>query len=130
MKDVLALAEKGTHALLLASRSPTQPPLLQRRLVPVVVLNGRNRLILRHVEVVVEIRAEGRIPREAPAHALLERFNLGDGRAGHGGEGGVARLEVAQVGHVVGVVRAVGTALGRVGPEHEVVDEELLASLE
>jgi hypothetical protein len=46
------------------------------------------------VEVVVEVVFVGRHPLEAPAHALLERFDLGKRRAGHRQQGHAALRQV------------------------------------
>src|SRR2546427_13243139 len=95
--------------------------------------NSRPLLLLRvaRLEVVVEVASERRCPREAPPHPVLERLELRDRRARDGSEGDVV---VGQVDD--GAVEAIGnrgtrrTARRVVGPEHEVVDEELRAPAE
>src|ERR1019366_7086400 len=99
-----------------------------------VVLDGSGvplLLAVRDVEVGVEIAVEGRRPWEAPAHPLLVRLQLRQRSPRHRGERDVVIGEVDD-----GAVEAVrdrraGRASCRVvGPEHEVVDQELRASSE
>src|SRR5436309_9654344 len=99
------------------------------------VVHGDSRplLLLRvaRLEVVVEVAPERRCPGEAPTHPALVRLQLRDRRARDGSEGNVV---VGQVDHRA--VEAIGnrgtrrTAGRVVGPEHEVVDEELRAPSE
>src|SRR5438445_466012 len=94
----------------------TRPPLL---------------LCVRDMEVVVEIAAERRSPGEAPAHPLLVRLQFRERSPRHRAQRDVVIREVD--GGAVEAVgdRRAGRAPGRVvGPEHEVVDEELRAPSE
>src|SRR5215472_9287410 len=97
---------------------------------PEVVLDGRDTLIVRHVEVVVEVASVRRIPRERPAHPLPERLDLADRRPGYRRERGITGVQVSQVTDAVGLVGADRAAFvpGRV--EHEVLHDELRAALE
>src|SRR5207247_2312718 len=107
---------------------------LQRRtktLWAEVVLGDSRPLLLLRVgclEVVVEVASERRCPGEAPTHPALERPQLRNRRARDRSEGDVV---IGQVDD--GAVEAIGNRrAGRtprrvVGPEHEVVDEELRA---
>src|SRR5487761_1038077 len=93
---------------------------------PVVVFDGRDTLVERHVEV-ASLR---RIPREGPAHPLPEWLDLGDRRPGYRRERGIVGMQVGQVTEAIGLVGADRTALvpGRV--EHEVLHDELSPALE
>src|SRR6266436_8182074 len=97
-----------------------------------VVLNdSRLPLLLgvRRLEVVVEVAVERRRPGEAPAHPPLVRLQFRQRSPRHRAEGDVVIRKVDD-----GAVEAVrdrraGPAPCRViGPEHEVIDEELRAS--
>ena len=68
---------------------------------------------------------------ETPAHALLERRDLREGRARHYRKGHIAMGQVN--GHaveVIGQIGAAGAAFAPSGAEHEVVDNELAAIVE
>src|SRR5207245_11516288 len=99
-----------------------------------VVLDGTRPPLLiavRHMEVVVEVAAERRRPGEAPTHPLFVRLQLRERSPRHRKEPDVVIREVDD-GAVEAVCdRRAGRAPGRVlGPEHEVIDEELRASSE
>jgi hypothetical protein len=129
MEDILIIAIKDTQTRLLAPRKESLALLLQRRLVLVVVLDRSNTVIQRDMEVVVEVRAEGRNPGESPSHALLERFDLVERRAGHGYEGGLSGAQVREIREVVGGEGAAGACFCLAGAQHEVVDEQLLPTV-
>jgi len=129
MKEVLILAVEDAQARLLAPGEEGLALLLQGGLVLVVVLHGRDAVVEGDVEVVVEVGAEGRHPGEGPAHAPLEGVDLGERRARHDHEGGVAREQVREVGDVVGEEGAAGAAFVLVGAQHEVVHDELLPAV-
>ncbi|MNT15476.1 hypothetical protein D3C72_1505290 [compost metagenome] len=83
------------------------------------------------MEVAVEVAVVRRGPREGPSHALLVRLQFRERCARHG------RQHDVVVGQVDGkTVEAVGNCRARraaglvVGPEHEVVDEQLRAPFE
>src|SRR5262245_15462968 len=99
---------------------------MERLRVGIVVLDASPGHIERNVEVVVE-RGSGRgDPGEGPSHAMFERFDLVQWRAGNGGEGGISCGEMHdRASEVVGEVRAVLAALLPARIEHEVVDDEL-----
>ena len=83
-------------------------------------------LRLRHLEVVVEVTAERRRPREAPSHPALVRLQLRERGSRDDTEVDVVVREVD--GKAVEAVRdrrTGGTARCVIGPEHEVIDEEL-----
>src|SRR5215469_16068925 len=61
-----------------------------------VVFNGRDALVVSHVEVIVEVASLRRIPRQGPAHPLPEWLDLADRRPGYQGERGVAGMQVVQ----------------------------------
>src|SRR6266851_2269073 len=99
-----------------------------------VVLDGSRLPFLlgvRRLEVVVEVAVERRRPGEAPAHPPLVRLKFRERSPRHRAERDVVIGEVDD-----GAVEAVrdrraGRTPGRVlGPEHEVIDEELRASPE
>src|SRR5207248_2087989 len=84
-----------------------------------------------HVEIEVEVAAEGREPLEAPAHALVIGGELGVRRLRHRGHRDVPLVEVHDHAvEAVGPARAVRTAFAPTRAEHEVVDDELAASVE
>src|SRR5258708_10510511 len=96
------------------------------------VVVARMRLVESHPEVVIEVGPERRHPRKGPAHALLEGFDLVEGRARDHGECGVARGEMHEAAcEVVGDVGA-GRApvCTPIRTEHEVIGEELALPLE
>jgi hypothetical protein len=83
------------------------------------------------VIVEIEIASEGRDPLELPAHALLERIDLGERCARNRGEHGIAIGKVN--GGTIEVIRDQGTAWATflpAGAEHEMVHDELAASVE
>src|SRR5450755_3409929 len=131
MQYGVAVPEEDTDAAMLAR--PGAPGLAyvgQLRRGPEVVLDGRDTLIERHVEVVVEVASLRRIPREGPAHPLPERLDLADRRPGYRGIRGLVGMQVGQVTDAIGLVGADRAALvpGRV--EHEVLHDELSPALE
>ena len=99
-RAVLAQQE-AADARLLAAREPRHALRVQLLLRLVIVHHVRLGRVHGHVVVVVEVAAEARVPREGPAHAAFEGLDLVDGRAAHGREGGVARVEVGEVAQVV-----------------------------
>src|SRR6266852_4000582 len=119
------LGDKGT--LLAAFRQP------QVHRAEVVLDGSRLPLLLgvRHLEVVVEVAVERRRPGEAPAHAPLVRLQFRERSPRHRAERDVVIGEVDD-GAVEAVRdrRAVRTPCRVLGPEHEVIDEELRASSE
>src|SRR5256885_5078199 len=85
----------------------------------------------RRLVVVVEIVLPGGDPFEPPAHAFLERLELGERRARDRDEARVAVIEVdAEAVEIVRPERAVLAALVPVGREHEVIDDELAPAVE
>lgn len=92
---------------------------------------GGDGLVIGGVEIVVEIRAEGGVPRHRPAHLLFEGFNGAIRRAGNHHQRRVAGVQVLKVRrHIISEVGAPDAALGVLGTEHEVVHNELLAAFE
>ena len=88
---------KDAETLLFAPSKELPPFTLQRRLVHVVIQHGTLALVLRGVKVVVEVAVMGRVPWDVgPAHAGLERGDLGYRGARNHGEGCVAAVEVGQ----------------------------------
>ena len=80
----------------------------------------------RHMEVMIEAAAVGRDPIEAPAHAFLERLDLGQRRARNGHHRHIARGQMREHAiRMVGHVRAAWAALLPARPEHEVLDDQL-----
>ncbi len=99
-----------------------------------VVLDGSRLPLLlgeRRLEVVVEVAVERRRPGEAPAHAPLVRLQFRERSPRHRAERDVVIGEVDD-GAVEAVRdrRAARTPCRVLGPEHEVIDEELRASSE
>ena len=85
----------------------------------------------RHVEVVIEVVAVRRRPPDLPAHALAERLQLRQRRAGDRDVADVVMFQMHQgAADLVDLERAPDAALGPVGSEHEVLDDELAASVE
>src|SRR5258707_12282883 len=82
-------------------------------------------------EVPVEGGVVRRGPGKAPAHPLLEGFDLWQGRARNRGERYIALRNVHnRAGESVVNHRATRAALGPVGAEHEVVNSQLAAAVE
>ena len=136
MIDLALLSHTGTNAgssaldeaavaRLLAVHEEIEPLGLELVRVHVVVLDRRDALVLRDVEVIVEVGAVRAHPRKGPAHALFVRGDLGDGGARDTDESRGARGQVRDRREVVGEQGAGGAARvpGRV--EHEVIDDEL-----
>ena len=100
----------------------------------VVVFDGSRALLLlgeRDVEVEVELAVERRCPGKGPSHSTLVRLQLREWRQRHRRECDVMVRQVD--GDAVEPVRdrrAGGASSLEVGPEHEVVDEELRAPSE
>ena len=85
----------------------------------------------RHVEIKIEIRLERGKPFELPAHALLERLNFRQRRAGNDGESRVALSNVnVHAVEMVGPKRAMRATFLPARPEHEVIDNELALAAE
>src|SRR6266700_4922583 len=127
----VAIAEEDADAALLAGPGgPGFAPVGQLLRGPEVVLDGRHALVVRHVEVVVEVASLRRIPREGPAHPLPERLDLADRRPGHRGVRGLVGMQVGQVTDAVGLVGADRTTLVPSRVEHEVLHDELRPALE
>jgi hypothetical protein len=94
--------DKNTQPRLLALGVVPQPLGLELRGGGEIVLGRADGGVQRRVEVVVEVGAEAGVPGEGPAQLLLPGVELGEGGAGDGAEGRVARGEVAQVRDVLG----------------------------
>src|SRR4249919_3335424 len=83
------------------------------------------------MEVVIEVVAVGRRPREAPAHALLVGFDLGKRGARYGNERHVAMREMqCRSVEMIGEVGATRTAIAPIRAEHEVIDDQLAPPIE
>ncbi len=102
---------------------------LPRSLAPVVVLDASLALLLLgepDAEVGVEVSVERGGPGERPAHSSLVRLHLGERRPRHRPEHHVVVGEVHDESVEAVRDRRAGRATSRVvGPEHEVIDEEL-----
>ena len=97
----------------------------------VVVFDRRDGVVDRDVEVVVEVAAPRRRPREAPLHPVPIREQLLERRTGDGGERDVVVLEVQmRLVEAVGDRRAARAAFVPVGVEHEVVHDQLRTAVE
>src|SRR5262245_922068 len=118
--------ERAHPGLFPGPLTPGDVRLFELGLVPVVVLNRRDRRVDRDVEVVVEPARPRRRPREAPAHAVAIRHELLQRRARDGGERDVVvlKVEVRRV-EPVGDRGAAGAALVPVRVVHEVVHDQL-----
>jgi len=85
----------------------------------------------RKVEVEVEVAPERRHPGERPAQPLLVGLQLLDGRTGDADQRHVAVVQVDDSGvEVIGQTRATRASRLVRRAEHQVVDEELRASIE
>src|SRR5688572_15812362 len=113
--------------------------LLEGLLVFEVVLNGRDGFVLRDMEVIVEVAAEGRVPWHGPSHARFEGLDFSQRRAGDQDERGVASMEMREVADVVRDERAARATLvpglpglarrWRPWLEHEVIHDELTVAI-
>ncbi len=101
-------------------------------LVAVVVLEGSDRLVHRHMEVVVEARAVRRVPRERPTAPRLVALDLRERGARDHRERRVARGQVPQetLGDLVGAGGAARAAVVPARVEHEVDEDQLAPALE
>ncbi len=101
---------------------------------PIIVFNASRALLFlgdRDVEVEVEIIAERGGPGKRPSHPLLVGLQFHERRARHRPERDVVVGEMhREAVESVGDHRARRTACLVIGPEHEVVDEELRAPAE
>lgn len=95
-----------------------------------IVRHGRDTLVLRDVEIVIEGAFGRRDPGERPAHAFLVRRDLLDRGATHSHKARRAAVERPQVWYRVAEHRTARTPGLPVRPEHEVVDNELGAARE
>src|SRR3984957_16741820 len=130
-QDGAAIPVENAEAALLAGPGrPRLTPVGQLLCGPEVVFDRHDAFVVGHVEVVVEVVSQRRIPREGPAHPLPERLDRADRRPGYRRVRGVAGLQVSQVADVVGLIGAdrAASVPGRV--EHEVLDDELGPALE
>src|ERR1700747_622720 len=99
-------------------------------LIVVVGLAGLLIFRSRNLIVVVEIAAEGRHPFKLPSHAFLEGFDLGIRRARDDDKCCVALGDVnADAIEGVGQKRAAWASLFPSGAKHEVIDDELAATV-
>src|SRR4029453_9720014 len=128
VRGLVGSADGREGGLVPALLARARPP---RRLAPVVVFDASLTLLLLgepDVEVGVEVGAERGRPGKRPLHPPLVRLQLREGRPRYRPEHHVVIRQVH--GEPVEAVRdrRAGRAPGRVvGPEHEVVDEELRA---
>jgi hypothetical protein len=84
-----------------------------------------------HAEVEVEVAVERRCPRERPAHPMLVGLQLRERRPRHRTQRHVVIVQMDfEAVEAIGDRRASRTTRGVVGPEHEVVDQELRAPFE
>src|ERR1700684_235319 len=112
MQDGAAGPEEDADAALLAGPGEVGLAHVDQLLRgPEVPFDGRDTLVVSHVEVVVEVASLRRIPREGPAHPLPERLDLADRRPGYRRERGIAGMQVSQVTEAVGLVGADRAAL-------------------
>src|SRR5580692_7965892 len=85
----------------------------------------------RRLEVIIEVDAERRHPGEEPAHPFFERGDLRPRRTRHCGKRNIMMLKVLTGPiDVIAQKRATATTLLPPRSEHEVIDDELAASLE
>jgi hypothetical protein len=97
-----------------------------------VVFDRCDGLVLRDVEVVVEVAAVRRVPRERPAPLGLVPLDLVERRARHVRQRRVANVEVVEqtLGHLVGAGRAARASVFPRRIEHEVANDQLPSTLE
>ena len=119
----------------LLRRAVGHPALAHRlELLPtaVVVFDRGDRLVLGHVEVVVEVAAVGRVPRKRPTLAAAVVLDLGEGSPRHRRERRVPLVQVLEqtVGHLVRPGRAARAAVVPARVEHEVLHDQLSAPFE
>lgn len=133
MKDLVPLSEKHTHPWTLSlHKSPHHwiPVIQYFLLVLVIILDRSNSLIIGDMEVVVEIRAERRIPREVPTHSLFEFLDLSNWSTRNEYQACLSGMQVAKCGREVVCLKGTSVAADFVlGCEHEVLDDELLAAV-
>ena len=99
-------------------------------LVPEEHQHRRHPVIERGVEVVVEVAAVRRVPRELPSHPLAVGSQRRVRRPGDGHERGVADVQLAQPRELVGRRGAAGARLVPVRAVHEVVHHQLRPAVE
>lgn len=96
-----------------------------------VIHNRSNSLIISRLKIVIERLPLTAIPLERPAHPLLERLDLLIRCAGDQDQRRVSGVEMLRMGRqIVRHKRTARTADLVFRSEHEVVDDELLATLE
>ncbi len=115
---------------LLGLRQRTEPGPAQLLGAAVVPEHGRDPLVERDAEVVVEGAAGRGVPGEGPPHPGGERRQLGVGRPRDRDQGRVPGVQVREVADGVGVERAAGTGTPPAGAEHQVQDDQLAAAVE
>src|ERR1700704_3765638 len=131
--DPAVVANEDTDALPVGTvgRHVSQPLALEGGFVFVVVFDRRYRLVVADMQVVVEVTALRRVPRQVPAHARLELAQTLIRRARHQHQRGIRTLiQVDRIWHVVHSERATRATLVDVVQPHEVVDDELAAAFE
>jgi hypothetical protein len=110
--DIIAILKKNSQAWILSLCSAIE------------------NCFLDHLEIRVEVRFEDRIPREFPPHSGFEFLDVRERSAGYQSKSGVAGVKVAEAeGEIVGHERAPCAAFLVFGCKHEVVQDELLATL-
>jgi len=125
MIHLSVLQLEHTQSGYLAARDFIPPGRIELFLGLQDVLQRRNLLVERDVEIVVEVAGVAAHPRELPGVLLLERRDLLDRRTRDDDEGRVLVGEVTQVGKVSRHECAALTTLLSCRLEHEVVDDEL-----
>src|SRR5215472_6969855 len=131
MQDGVAITEENADGALLAGPGEEGFAHVDQLLRGAeVVFDRRDTLVVRHVEVVVEVASMRRIPREGPAHPLPERLDLADRCPRHRSERGVASVQVGQMTEAVGLIGADRAALVPRRVEHEMLHDELRPALE
>src|SRR5437763_384492 len=122
--DAAVRREVGAKDVVAVSQEDAEPERLA------VLVDVRLRRLRTDAEVDVEVALERREPRDRPPHPLPVRLDPGERGARHEREGRVAGVQVREVADLVDEHRAAVAARVLVRPEHEVVEEQLTASLE
>src|SRR5262245_2906237 len=97
MVHTITIAKEYTNTGLFSCHMIGFASAFQFCLGSVVVLDGCDLFINRSVEIVVEVTAEGRNPRQPPSHTFLERLNLGKRCSGNGNKRRIASVQVRQM---------------------------------
>lgn len=130
VEDLIAFLEEHTQARALTLRHLVL--IVRHFFLRLIVVHDRSNIfIIADMEIPIEIITIAAHPREGPFHSLIELLNLLIRRARHQQQCRVSAVQMPQVGgHVICHEGTSTTANLILRPKHEVVNDQLLATIE